>query len=167
MSEKIEAPKSEKQDSREDFYDTLTVPQYLQWSKNYLKREFDIDDLSTIEGVHLRRIVEECMKEEKKDRKDLKAGELSSAMFIIEVEKEASARWLRDVYDIYPNDIQYEYKIWQNSDWDNPLIYHNPVEYHDKIKELDDRGEQYTLGGNVAKEFKEYLKKLRAESHLI
>jgi len=44
-------------------------------AKEYLREEYDIEELSTIEGVHLRHLVEQRLSEAKKNREEIKGLE--------------------------------------------------------------------------------------------
>ncbi len=94
--------------------------EFLESAKEWLKK-YGVDDLTTIEGVRLRKIVEECFVQHEDNEKELKeyeamyekqkeAGAIDEKMMerwsrlsLIEpsgVAMEAAARWLWEVYDI-------------------------------------------------------------------
>ncbi len=134
MSRDVIASSGESQDNRipehiieSPLEEQQEVSRNLSRALQYLKELFDVDELSTIEGVHLRHIVEQCLREFKKSSKVLEGiteeiarqkkeqGKADAALVeradwlgLIEFDNptaEAAARWLSDLYGIDQADI--------------------------------------------------------------
>lgn len=56
----------------EDTKDRERFLQDFEKTKNLLKEDYDIDNLTTIEGVHLRKILEQCIKQNDGEKADIK-----------------------------------------------------------------------------------------------
>ena len=115
-----------------------TLVNNLNIAKKYLKEWFGVENITTIEGVYLRRILEQVIwedesREKARDQKILQRESVSALDMnqIPDIPYEAVARWLMELYDIPPR------------------IYTNNT---DQIK--------------VDEKFKEYLRLVREKAHL-
>jgi hypothetical protein len=79
---------------------------YMQWTKDRLHDRLGIDNLSTIEGVRLRQIVQRCMEHQRVD------AELNvSGINTIEIDHEAAAIWLWELYGVEEKNIHKDYYV--------------------------------------------------------
>ncbi|KKU49174.1 MAG: hypothetical protein UX68_C0002G0001 [Parcubacteria group bacterium GW2011_GWA2_46_9] len=144
----------------------MEVLAYMEAAKERLYRYFDITDLSTIEAVRLRIIVEESLTKEKRDLKAAKNQEIDISS-VIDTEVEAAARWLAELYGILPQDVPYVYILTDHTDGNNEykfeIAHHQAAEK--KKKELEKIGHHVFLGSEIPKDFKEYLRRIREQSH--
>lgn len=73
----------------------------------HLSEQWGVEDLSTIEGVRLRHIVEEGMKQRAKELDLVKKKEIKGGAWLMQRTVEYTARWLDELYnirDIYVQD---------------------------------------------------------------
>ena len=138
---------------------------YTEWSKMHLERYLDIKDLTNIEAVHLRNTVEQLLPKLEEERK-LVAQEKMSAMNLAEIEEEAPALWLYNLYGIHPKDIPHIYVI-EDETTGQKYTFEKTMEQQarEKNQELSDAGHSTYMFLTIPQDFKDYLKKLREESH--
>jgi hypothetical protein len=138
---------------------------YTEWSKSRLERDFGISDLSNIEGTHLRNIIETLMPKIEEERKLVLRGKMS-AMNLAEIEEEAPALWLYNLYGIHPKDIPHIFAV--NDDTTGKTqTFETTME--DKARELaadlEAQGHRVYTTLKIPQDFKDYLKHIRQEAH--
>lgn len=192
----------------------------LNAAKEFLKLKFGIDDLSVIEGGHLRHLIEQCMREHGKNRKELmelvnsyeqQADKESAASLDLRTRLErrsliifddpsfeAATRWLFELYGInkydipvcdlvkdetsgkgykffYPPELSYgevcaisqsQYELATKSNARQNFLKNRRAELNKKIEELKSAGHRVSVKKAIIEpDFKEYLRRLREESH--
>jgi hypothetical protein len=138
---------------------------YTEWAKTKLERDFDISDLSNIELVHLRNTVEQLLPKVDRERKMVYEGKMS-AMNFAEMEEEASALWLYNLYGIHPKDIPHIFSV--NDDTTGEAqTFEETME--DKAKalaeDLQSLGHKVYVSQKIPQDFKDHLKHIRHQAH--
>ena len=152
------------------------IEKEIGWTKKYLKNCLDVDNLSNIESWHLRKVVVECI-EQREELSDLaKQGKINgesvfSTMF------EAAERWLKNLYgattigDYNPSPLN---KIVVYGVDGEIYTYDYYTEGHEatkKLKELRSLSATpeglYHIYDTISPQYKEYIRRLRENSHLI
>lgn len=138
---------------------------YTEWAKKFLERTLGISDLSALEGVHLRNTVETLLPKLKNERQLVNEGEMSH-MHLAEMEEEAAALWLYNVYGIHQKDIPWVHII---EDLTTGKKYKYEKTETDiigrKVDELMAKGHELDDEVKVPDDFKEHLKKIREKFH--
>ncbi|MGA2417845.1 MAG: hypothetical protein ABSF55_01215 [Candidatus Staskawiczbacteria bacterium] len=138
---------------------------YIEWTKDRLKRDFGIEELSNIEGVHLRNIIEETMPQAEKEQQ-LIAEEKMWRMLWFDVAEEAAVRWLYQLYGIHEKDIPKVY-ILEDKNTGEKFIYQSAEkgDFEKKREELEDLGHSVWYEIKIPEDFKEYVRRLREKAH--
>ena len=77
---------------------------YFLHAQANLEQEYGVRDLTTIEGVHLRNIIEDLLPRFEKERELVKKGEMRYDNSIL-LESEVPALWLLGLYGIHVKDV--------------------------------------------------------------
>ncbi len=93
------SPSPEERSKEDDERFSLEVRRYLETSKKLLERRYGISDLTTAEGVKLRHLVEECIRQRDQELAMNDRGEIEGWMVPLP-HLEAVARWLNNLYGI-------------------------------------------------------------------
>ncbi len=162
----------------------------IEKTKEKLAHKFGIENLTTIEGVHLRKIVEQAIKERVRDKKELLKHEelLESATdkkqrhslhnkiahsmlaHMFNVSSESAARWLSELYDINPENIP-EYCEMTDLDTGEKYRYNvnwgpNKDRIGSKVSELEGLGHKIKMSYlDIPEDFKKYIGILRERAH--
>lgn len=155
------------------------IEEGIRFSKDYLKERLDIDNLTNIESWHLRKIVEECLKEQDELIALARKGKIN-ALSIFEVEREAPERWLRNLYGItkFADKPVVPGKIVIKAKNGKIFIYDYATEGNEAIKKFRELGYYRSspfskdflydiVSKDVSPQYKEYIRRLRENSHLI
>ena len=86
--------------------DQELISNNVEVALNYLERNFGVQDLQTAEGVRLRQLVEECLRESREYNEARKKGEVTGDNRFA-FHEEATARWFRELYDMRFEDIPF------------------------------------------------------------
>ncbi|MDO8582003.1 MAG: hypothetical protein Q7S16_03945 [bacterium] len=113
----------------------------IEGTKKCLYDIYGVENLSTMEGSILRRIIEEGHKQYQEEEALIDKGMIKGGDWLFQTTKEFAARWLQEAWDIGQNDI--------------------PIIKQDEGRELSFSNTQ------IAPEFKEYIRRLREKSHLL
>jgi hypothetical protein len=122
-------------------------------AESYLRVFFEVNDLSHIEGIHLREITEKCIEEYERDKE-------------LDVGYEAVARWLLELYNIDFNDLPIIYRI---VDRKGDVLYQGNY-YEDanqKYREMLKSKLDVDLKKYLSDYAKEFIRVKRAAAHLI
>ncbi|MGD0577093.1 MAG: hypothetical protein ABSA74_03405 [Candidatus Staskawiczbacteria bacterium] len=138
---------------------------YTEWARNFLKKNFGVEDLSNIEGVSLRNVVEKLLPKIDEERMLVQEGKMSAIQFA-EIEEEAAALWLYEDYGIHPEAIPMVFIV--EDETDGKKYQFEKImekEAREKYSELDKQGHNVYLLHRVPDDFKNYLKKIREDAH--
>ncbi len=165
MTEKI-TPSPPEKSQRESIKERALG--FLEPAQEFLLLNLGIDNLSTIEIVRLREFIEECLTQEAQEENWAKRGKLPlyGIWTCFPIIDEAVTRWLAELYNIDASHIPIVYRIKDSTD-EKFFEYQGwqAEEYEKKIKELHQLGHNISFYPTIAKDFKEYLRRLRAKSH--
>ena len=149
---------------------------WMEISKLHLKNELDIDNLTTIEGVHLHQITEQVVKEQieqttKRDRLQ-KEGDTGGAWLANlaaygDLDDEIVDRLLLELYGIREEDIPKAYTVYDDSG-NKVLETMNKQAAKEKAAQTAVRGDPcfFIDRKKITEDFKEYLRRLRDKSHI-
>jgi hypothetical protein len=138
---------------------------YTEWAKTYLERNFGVTDLSDIEGVHLRNTVEQLLPKVEQEQKMVLEGKME-AMNFAEMEEEAPALWLYNLYGIHPKDIPHVFVVKDDTTGQAQTF---EITMEDRARELaadlQAQGHRAYIMQKIPQDFKDYLKHIRQEAH--
>ena len=139
----------------------------VESAKDYLHDRFGISNLSTIEKVRLNGIVRECLSQSMREgeaRQNENVGPTSS----FNSGEEAAVRWLKELYGISFEQIQ---RIEIVNDRTSGKLYSfaglNDDAAKQKVEELEKQGHFAFINNVIPDDFKEYVRRLRANAHII
>lgn len=137
------------------------VVAYLYFAKERLAEWLDIDDLSHLEELQLRRWVERCMDNEESQRQEPRRRE-----HVVDITMEASAQWLLDCYGIQNNDIPVLYHV-KDATAGKYYRFHESEQSlaQQKKENLIKKGHQVESWDEIPDDFKVYIRRLRDKSH--
>jgi len=138
---------------------------YTEWARAYLERNFGVTDLSDIEGVHLRNTVEQLLPKVEQEQKMVLEGKMG-AMNFAEMEEEAPALWLYNLYGIHPKDIPHVFAV--NDDTAGKTqTFEKTMEDQARqmMADLEAQGHKVYITQKIPQDFKDYLKHIRQEAH--
>jgi len=143
----------------------LEIASYVEWAKSQLRIIFGIENLSTIEGVKLRNIIESLMPKYKKESEQVFQGEMNESNFA-EMEEEAATIWLYEVYGVHNNNIPWV-NIIEDETTGEKYTFEKLLQEkaNEKKKELEGQGHEVWMHSKVPDDFKEYLRRLRDNAH--
>ncbi|KKP33112.1 MAG: hypothetical protein A2312_03730 [Candidatus Staskawiczbacteria bacterium RIFOXYB2_FULL_32_9] len=134
------------------------ISRLFEFSKENLEEKYGIKDLSNIEAVKLRQIVEECEKMEQEQITTVKPE--SDTSNIIEIEFEAPARWLWDMYGIDANRGFKGYDIYDETT-EEKFEFNNIKDTKKKIQELIKLNHKFF----EIKHINDYIRRIREKAH--
>jgi len=137
-------------------------------AKYNLGEWFQVKDLSDIEAVRLRNIAEKLVVQSEEEIKLVKKKGMSPR-WMIEPEIEVVAQWLYDLYGIQYKDIPHIYMV-KNNMTGECYTYEANQEKEAKAKRDElEGGEDYVIFVSpiIPDDFKEYLRRLRENAHLV
>lgn len=138
---------------------------YTEWARAYLERYFGVNDLSDIEGVHLRNTVEQLLPKVEQEREMVLEGKME-AMNFAEMEEEAPALWLYNLYGIHPKDIPHVLIVEDDTTGQTQTF---EMTMKDRARELEAdlqaQGHRAYIIKKIPQDFKDYLKHIRQEAH--
>jgi hypothetical protein len=146
------------------------INHFFEFTKNWLRDDWGIDNLTTIEAAHLRRIVKEVLEQDQWQKQLLKNKEVTAKVFFASIQDEATARWFFELYEIKLEDLQQQRtpviedlttgKIYKYTRTKSEID-----EESDKYVELKNLGHKLMLNTIVPNSLKEYIKILREKAH--
>ena len=86
---------------------------HMTAARQRLLRNYGIDNLTNIEGVRLRKIVEECLSTQEREAEEVKRGEITGR-HEFDTEVEAPARWLLELYGINIKDFTHAFHVYDD-----------------------------------------------------
>jgi len=133
-----------------------------------LKYQYGVADLTTIELVRLRKVVEELLKQSIEEEKSEQEGSGTEG-HIPNEPKEALSRWLFELYGIKSYDVPYEF-ILEERKTGKEIAHYQEMEkeraWADKKQINARKGKKVSLSTErIPADFKEYLRRLRAKAH--
>lgn len=135
----------------------------LQTTEAWLEEMYLIKDLSTIEELKLRQIIEQCYEQQEKEIEAKTDGK-----WIFDIEVEATERWLRELYGISQDNIPMQHII-RNKTNNELFCFDSKKEYAEIDGRLRDQGirENYSHYSIPTDDFMEYLRRLREDANKI
>ncbi len=138
-------------------------------ARHGLYRDFGITDLTIIEALRLRKIVEELLPKDKQTRESAERGECSTAN-IFRVDQDAQYQWLYELYGIHFLDT----RKWQRSlvlDATTEETFEFKSGDHEelasaKADELEAMSHLVITEKVYLSEFQEYIRRVRDQAHL-
>ncbi len=152
-----------REDSRKE-----EIRRQIGLAQNYLEKEFGVKNLTTIEGVRLRNIVEKLIHHKPSPNELNMLPDLST---------EIALRWIDELYDMRPEDIYNRTIIRDETDNGKEYVHFRGENYSDvkensrKVKqkyyELKSLGHKVSFQSPVDQKFKDYLRLVREKAHLL
>jgi hypothetical protein len=137
-------------------------------SRFMLKTKFGVKNFTTIEGVHLRHIVEEMIRRTHNELQLAYAGEMRSE-HIIDPSVEAVFAWISRLYGIRYADIPIEASI-KDKRTGEVTKYTTYGQFladrNHKMNKIVNNGDAPEVEMTVTDDFKEYLKRIRRKAHI-
>lgn len=138
---------------------------FMEEAKDWMQMNWGVENLSTIEGVRLRHIVEECLKQQKQDEALVGQGKLRSDNTFWAGE-EAPARWLDELYGINIRDIPRVFIIQDRTAGTSKKYEITEKDIAEgKLRELEEQGHKVDFFMVTPDDFKEYLRRIREKAH--
>lgn len=139
---------------------------YMEWAKDRLGDDFNIKDLSNLEGVSLRNVIEEVVPQSEQEQalvKENKLSPFSHARF--DVMEEAEMRWLFYNFGIKEKDIPRTYNL-KDEDTGELFTFQSGQRelFEKKREELENLGHFAYPDMKITDDFKEYLQILRKKA---
>ena len=142
----------------------MKVSLYMRYAQRYMKKNWGIEDLTVEEGDELRDIIRRLLPKYEEDKKMVSKKEMRTVNFS-EIEEEAPALWLSDLYGIHIKDIPTIHVITDETDGEKYKYEQTEMDvFVKKANELMDRGHRIYSTDIVDPAWKTYLRKLR-EKH--
>ncbi len=147
------------------------VQKQLELAKRDMFQAWGIENLTTIEGVHLRHIAEDCVKQYAEEDILQKEGKFEDAHANrIQLPKEIMLRWLHELYGISENELNIHHSkmVWNMEDnTEYEFDRDDRVGPKKKIEELSAKG-QHSIAqlAPTSSEFKEYIRRLREKAQI-
>lgn len=140
-------------------------------AKKLLADAYGVENLSNIEAFRLRKLVEQCLKQNKQEIELEDKGRMNS-VYGIEPYIEAPARWLWESYGIHDDDIPWEI-ILTDEDTGKRYKYSGSIkkqrdigkEMRKKLDKLEKEGHDCDWESGIPDSFKEYIRRLREKAH--
>ncbi len=133
--------------------------------KKVMQEIYGIDNLSDIEGVRLREIVQRVEQELDESRSE-EAGKFSNGKEI-DLTADVISTWLLELYEININDVKWRTTLTDAKTGEVKYKNLSNSEYEKKRDELALSTRAYGVESKVDEEYKEYLRKVREEAHLL
>jgi hypothetical protein len=152
------------------------VASRLEMCQRYLKKYFGVDNLSMIEGVRLRKILEQCIIREDRETRLAYKEEIRRDM-VISANLEAISQWFFDLYGFNVLDIP-ELIVVRDDITGQIFRFVGKTrigELIEKKAELKELGHTFSVDklipfsardGLCTDDLKEYIRRLRARAHL-
>lgn len=141
------------------------VALYVEFAKTQLERQLGVKDLSNIEAVRLRNMVEKLLPQYERETELMRQGKMKPELGF-EMEEEAAFEWLYETYGIHINDIPYILFL-EDSTGNREYKYEatQKKESDEKRQELEKQGHEVYGYRKIPADFKEYLRRLRDNAH--
>jgi hypothetical protein len=142
---------------------------YMNAAKKHLAT-WGIDDLTNIEAVHLRNIVEDLLPKFEEQRKLLPEGKLDfgdyGGALHFDMCEEAAVQWLFKLYGINRKDIP-EIFIVEDLTTGERYSFEKTMRKEGFVKETELRNQNHEVDHYevVSDDFREYIKKIRGKAH--
>lgn len=147
-----------------------SINYYFTDSREWLKSNWGVDNLSTMEASHLRRIVGECLDHHDWHMELLKKKEIRPGIMFASITDEAVARWLDQLYDIKQEHaprlaITKDLKTGETFTYEFQKERRLQSGLFEKEEELNNLGHKFETRVKVTDDFKEHLQFLREKAH--
>jgi hypothetical protein len=141
----------------------MKVSLFMRYAQKHMRENWGIEDLTVPEGDELRKIIRNLLPKYEKEKKLVSEGKMRSDNFA-EIEEEAPAVWLLDLYGIHVKDIPKIHIIMDASDGQE--YKYEQIErdvFEAKENELRNLGHRVGSKDIVDPAWKKYLEKIRKE----